>query len=234
MNDEQFDKELSALYQQRKSTIVAPNVILANNSVRNRNSVIKLLSIFTVGGVASFGIMAVMSYFSTTQVGEEQVYNTQYQVSIVDNISKVVDDKTVTIKPKLPPKPETQLLDEQVDILVPVKESTQASDVENIKTSQVKIVQLPNLTEPVFLIKPVYKVMPEYSQRSMQNKQSGMIKLRYDIDATGSVKNIEVVNSEVNRELQRSAKKALAKWKYNPTDNDEQGYEIIFEFNSKD
>jgi len=34
----------------------------------------------------------------------------------------------------------------------------------------------------------------------------------------------------VDRELKKSAKKALAQWKYKPADNYHNIYEIIFEF----
>ena len=73
--------------------------------------------------------------------------------------------------------------------------------------------------------------MPKYSHQALQAQQYGTIRLRYEIDATGSVKNIKIVNSEVSRELQRSAKQALAKWKYKQSTNVQRSYEIIFEFN---
>ncbi len=74
MKDEQFDKELSELYQQRKSKIIAPNITLSSPSTKRNYSVIKLLSIFTVGGIASFGIMAVMSYFAKNPEEQEQMF----------------------------------------------------------------------------------------------------------------------------------------------------------------
>ena len=231
MNDEQFDKELLELYQQRKSKIIAPNITLSSLSNKKNYSVVKLLSIFTVGGIASFGIMAIMSYFAKNPEEQKQMFSTQHQVNIVEDAPKVVDDKVIVIRPKLPPKPDAPVLAADLDLLAPVKNDVQASSVENIELNTVQIVKLPHLKEPDFLIKPVYTVMPKYSPKTIQERQSGAIKLRYEIDSTGSVRNIEVVNSEVSRELQRSAKKALAKWKYKPTDNVQSSYEIIFEFN---
>jgi len=231
MNDEQFDKELSGLYQQRKSQIVAPSITLSSPSTNRNYSVVKLLSIFTMGGIASFGIMAIISHFAKSPADHKQMFTKQHQVNIVEDAPKVIDDKVIVIKPKLPPKPNTPVLASELDLLAPVKNDVQASDVENIELNKVQIVKLPHLKEPNFLIKPVYTVMPKYSHKTLQERQSGAIRLRYEIDGTGSVKNIEVVNSEVSRELQRSAKKALAKWKYKPTDNVQSSYEIIFEFN---
>jgi len=234
MKDEQFDKELSRLYQQRKSQVITPDINLAEPSKIKKYSPFKLLSIFTVGGFASFGIMAIITHFATPSHEQKAIFtNSSHQVNITDVPPEKVDDKVIVIKPKLPPKPETPALVSEMDVLAPVKNEMQTNSIENIDLSAVQIVKLPHLKEPDFLIKPIYKVMPEFSYKAIQNQQSGAIRLRYEIDNTGSVKNIEVVNSEVSRVLQRSAKKALAKWKYKPSDNVQNSYEIIFEFSPR-
>jgi len=91
---------------------------------------------------------------------------------------------------------------------------------------------LPQINEPILSIKPVYKVMPKYPVHAQQKKHSGTIRFRYEIDSSGNVKNINIVNSDVSRELQKSARRALLKWKYNPIDKFLDSYEIIFEFNA--
>ena len=231
MKDEQFDKELSGLYQQRKSQIVAPNVNLGASSNIRKYSLFKLLSIFTVGGVASFGIMAIITHFAANPIKQKPMLIGQHQVDIADDKIKQVDDNVIVVKPKLLPKPEITTLESELDILTPIKNDAQVNQVEDINLNIVQIVELPRLNEPEFLIKPLYKVMPKFPNKSLQEQQSGAIRLRYEIDSTGSVKNIEVIKSDVSRPLQRSAKKALAKWKYKPEDNVQGSYEIIFEFN---
>lgn len=231
MNDEQFDKELSTLYQQRKSQIVAPNIALASLSNRRKYSAVKLLSIFTMGGIVSFGIMAIITHLAKKPEEQQQMFTSQHQVKILEDIEKVVDEKVIVIKPKLPPKPKTPVLSSDLELLVPVKQEVSTSSVEKVELNAVQIVKLPHFKEPVFLLKPIHKVMPKYSQKTSQEQESGAIRLRYEIDIKGRVNNIEVVSSDVSRELRRSAKKALAKWKYAPNDKIQGHYEIIFEFN---
>lgn len=231
MNDDSFDKELTALYQQRKSQLNAPNVRLSAAVGKKHISVIKLLSILTVGGIASFGIMAIMSHFASNPTTSPQAFTTTHPVNITKESNEVVNDDVLVIKPKLPPKPEAAAFASDVNLLAPVKHSVPASGVENIKINTVQRVKLPSLKEPDLLIKPIHTVMPKYSHKSLQARESGSITLRYEIDEAGHVKNIIIVNTEVGRELQRSATKALSKWQYNAADNEQKSYEIIFEFN---
>ncbi len=233
MNDEQFDKELSGLYQQRKSQIVAPNINLAASSENKKYSLVKLFSIFMAGGIASFGIMAIITHFAKSPEEQKQTFTTQHQVSIAEEHPRQADDKVIVIKPKLPPKPVTPGVESAVNLLAPIKNDVQTSGVKGIELNPVQVVKLPHLKEPEFLIKPVYKVMPKLSAKALREQKYGAIRLRYKIDGAGNVKNIEVINSEVSRGLQRSAKKALAKWKYQPADNVQRSYEIIFEFNPR-
>lgn len=230
MKDEQFDKELSELYQQRKSKLVAPNINLAGASNIKKYSLLKIFSIFTFGGFASFGIMAVITHFAKGPSEHNPIYiSPSHQIEIAEAPEKQVADIIPLTEPKLPPKPELPKLVSESNILVPVKSEAKVNKVEDIGLRVVQIVKLPHLKEPEFLIEPIYKVMPKFSNNALQQK-SGSIRLRYEIDSEGKVKNIEVINSDVSRELQRSAKKALAKWKYAPSQSVEESHEIIFEF----
>ncbi|GLX78271.1 hypothetical protein tinsulaeT_16110 [Thalassotalea insulae] len=233
MNNEPFDKELSALYQQRKSHIVAPNITLAESSNNKKYSLIKLLSIFTLGGVASFGIMAIMTHFAKSPEPQQPMLTSSHQVKIAEAPPKPVDDEVIVIKPELPPKPGTPTIESEIAKLAPAINSAQASNVENIDLNAIQIVKLPHLKEPEFIIKPIYKVMPKFSNNALRAQQSGSIRLRYEIDRLGDVRNIEIINSNVSRALQRSAKKALAQWKYTPGENIKKNYEIIFEFTAE-
>lgn len=232
MKDEQFDKEITELYQQRKSQIVAPNVILTESVTKTKYSVFKLLSIITVGGMASFGIMAIVSHLAKKPEELKQPQLTQHQVSITKIPAKIKNDEIIVPKPKLPSKPENPAVQVKKSLLAPLNSNTHVNDVENFElNNMVQVVNLPQLKEPKLSIEPVYKVMPKYSNKSLRDTQSGAIRLRYEIDESGNVMNIDVVSNGVSRELQRSARKALAKWKYNPEDNVQRHYEIIFEFN---
>lgn len=231
MKDESFDKEVAALYQQRKSQIVAPNVTLSQPLVKVKYSVFKLFSIFTVGGLASFGILAIVAHLAKKPEEHKQILLNQHQVEIADIPVKTQNTEIMVPKLVLPPKPELPITRVKPNVSKTSKNVLNLSDVNNVELNLIQVVKLPHLKEPKLSIKPVYRVMPKYSFKTMKAQHSGAVRLRYEIDSSGNVKNINIINSEVSKDLQRSAKKALAKWKYNPEDDFLSSYEIIFEFN---
>lgn len=235
MKDELFDKELSELYQQRKQHLTPPNVDIAQPPKNKRYSPLNLLSILTIAGFASFGIMALITHFALIPDKKTRMpNNTSYRINITDEDSIRIDDKQtpIAVKPKLPPKPIKNSINSEVKLLVPTKNNAQLNEIESMHINAVQIVKLPQLTEPELNIKPIFKIMPKFSNKALFNKSSGTVRLQYEIDNSGSVKNIEIVSSSVSPSLQRSAKKALAKWKYKPDENVQNNYEIIFEFNT--
>lgn len=153
-----------------------------------------------------------------------------HQVNIEELTVNTKDEEVILPTPKLPSKPEKTIISNQTNLLSPLHESNHVMGVDNLDLNVVKIVNLPLLKDPKLTIEPIYKVMPIYSTKALKDNQSGDIRLRYNIDKLGNVNNIYIVSSTVGRELQRSAKKALAKWRYNPIDNVQRDYEIIFEF----
>ncbi|MDG1750079.1 MAG: TonB family protein [Thalassotalea sp.] len=234
MNDEQLDKELAGLYQQRKAQMVAPKVNLAKATKNSTYSFAKLISIFTVGGLASFGIMAVITHFAKSPEHSKPIFTPIHQVNLAEPKTKQTEDIFVVDKVPLPAKPEPPSLLPELDVLTPVKNEAHISDIENITLNTRQVVLIPHLKDPEFLVKPVFKVMPKFPTKSLKDQESGAIRLRYEIDTTGKVQNIQVIESGVTRELQRSAISALAKWRYESDITQQKDHEIIFEFNSKD
>jgi TonB family protein len=231
MNEDQFDKEISKLYQQRKSQLVAPKVMLPEPSIKTRYSGFKILSIFTLGGIASFGIMAIVSHFANNPQTFKPATSVSHPVDVTDIPIETITDTVIVLQPVLPAKPEVPSVPTKKDLLVPLTNQTPVNNIDNFALNRVKIINLPQLKSPKISITPIYKVLPKYSDKAVSNTRSGAIKLRYEIDGLGNVQNIDVVSNEASRDLARSAKKALAKWKYNPDDVDQRYYEVIFEFN---
>ena len=232
MSDHQFDKEVTALYQQRKSQLIAPQINFTKAPFKPKYFIVKFSAIFTVAGIASFGIMAIVTHFAKIPQQQIQVEQTQYQVNLEAVQTPKLVEEVVLTKIKLPPQPKVPPVKLKLNLSEPVENKTSTSKVDKFELARVQVVKLPQLKEPEISIKPVYKIMPKYSQKALQNNHSGTIRLRYEIDGSGNVKNIEVVKSEESRDLQRAAKKALTQWKYNPNDNVLESYEIIFEFNA--
>jgi protein TonB len=63
---------------------------------------------------------------------------------------------------------------------------------------------------------PLYRVEPKYPRKALRLGKQGHVLLSFDINQTGRVINIKVLEAKPLRMFERSAKRALKKWKYKP------------------
>ncbi|XQW84945.1 TonB family protein [Thalassotalea piscium] len=232
MNDEQFDKELNHLYQARKAQLVPPAISFEDGKKKTKFSIMKILSIATVGGLASFGIMALVIQLIEQPINKDVTTPSYRQVEIAELDVAPPAGITPLKRVELPPKPEVATLSVDKKLVKSLDSNISVDNVEKVEIDMIQTVTLPQVKAPKLSIQPIFKVMPSYPTKALLAKQSGSIKLSYEIDNQGEVKNINVVESDVSRALQRAAKKALAKWKYKAEDNVQRNYQIVFEFNA--
>lgn len=232
MSSDNFDNELATLYQQRKAQVVAPDVSLKAPSTLSQLSPLSILAIFSAATVASFSIMAVINHLSNATTKQAPVYNTTHQVEIADITPVTTDEteKTITLQPPLPPKPATNTIIQPTLIDVETQNTNTFVAPKKIATSTIQQVTLPQLTQPQLAQTPTYKVLPKYQINAEQPPQNGAVKLNYTITAEGTVSNIEVTESSVNRKLVLATKKALKQWRYVASDSAVEGVDIVFEF----
>jgi len=63
---------------------------------------------------------------------------------------------------------------------------------------------------------PLYRVEPRYPSRALKQGAQGWVKLSFSIDTLGRPIDIKVMDAKPRRLFERSAVKALRKWKYQP------------------
>jgi len=63
---------------------------------------------------------------------------------------------------------------------------------------------------------PLYRVQPRYPAKALRANKEGYVVLSFDINESGRVINIKVLQAEPRRLFDREAKRALKKWKYKP------------------
>lgn len=234
MSSDNFDNEVTNLFKQRKAQVIAPQINLGDKPAAHRWSPLSLVAIFSVAGITSFGIMAIISNLSNSPEMTTPSYDVNHHVDIaeVEPIEEV--KKIIAVIPPLPPKPMLKMPNKPSVLDVDHVANKNIIQPDNLTAVLVPSPSLPQLKEPKFTIKPIFKVLPKYSENLLQTNQSGEIQLKYQITPGGEVKNITIVQSSVSRKLQQSAKRALAKWRYKPNQNFEDNYDVIFEFRVDD
>ena len=225
MTSDKFDKELADLYQQRKADIVVPTINLTAEKFKVTHSPLKLLLILLVAGSTSFGIMAIINHFSTLSTVDHKPEITMHITEVNAILPTQADEKTVRLTKSLPPKPDIRSPVTAAMLQPEIDSAGMPSSIQITGKVTVKMITLPELTKPVSAIEPVLKVLPRYSNI---DAQEGEVDLSYQVDDMGNTIGIKVLNSTVNKALQRSAKKALSKWQYPP--NNPMQDEIIIRF----
>ena len=231
--DETLDQEISALYQQRKNQLVAPDIDF--NGIRpvvaNKQSLVAIVGMLLTGGLISFGIMAIVSHFANKQQLLTPRVNTE--VSYIELVPDNVTEKStiaIPLLPVMPPKPVSELPEIKAPLTIEHNEQSVIASEFKWLVNVAPVVVLPHLIDAELLPLPSYKVLPEYSTNAIKTKQSGAVTLSYSINKAGKVTNINVIEANVSRELQKSAKQALAKWQYKPLVSNLGQQQVVFEF----
>lgn len=233
MKNDNFDREIASLYQQRKQQIEAPEINFAESKAtkKTRYSVLQMLSILFFGGAASFGILAVISHFSV-KPPIEPMFTSVGKLNIVELEKEEVisrDDVVIVQAPLIPIKPHVAPVQPQHEKALEIKKVDNDLAI-SLPTGVVNVGAYPTLKQPELSLVPIYQEQPKYSDKAIRARQSGTVKLAYNISSQGKVTDITIVESNVNRQLNNSAKRALSKWLYKPNEFNEEGYEIIFDF----
>lgn len=231
MSDENFDKEISLLYQQRKHEIDAPEINLppTNTRIKKRYSALQVLSILFFGGAASFGILAVISHLSVQKMTKpDRSKGIPLTVVELTELPESPEDVVIVVQAPLAPEKPAVIPPKQEKVVKVQELNTNLAVV--LPIDVVNIMPSPSIVQPRLSLVPIYQVLPKYSLKASATDQEGKVTLSYGITPTGKVHSIVIDESNVNRELDRAAKRALSKWRYQPDAYEQNRYEIIFDF----
>lgn len=231
MKQDNFEQEIDKLYRQRKQSIEVPKVELSSAKQRKNSSIIKYTSIFMMGGFASFSIMALVNYLA--QSPEAPPKPAQVPAKYQIEIEKAQQEKSAEIvKQKLPQKPERNIPD--VPDRAVIDKPEQLSELTTIDVEKISVdenVTVPKVKQVEQIPKLVVKKLPEY-RFSTYEKQSGFVRLSYKINKSGEPEDIQIVDTNLGKGIQKASKKALRQWQYQSGVYSESSFEIIFEFNN--
>ena len=74
-------------------------------------------------------------------------------------------------------------------------------------------------------IVPIVRVNPQYPVRAAERGIQGWVEVQFTISAAGTVKDAVVLNAKPGTIFNRSALRAIRKWKYNPKIEDGEAVE---------
>lgn len=232
MSVDNFDNELSSLYQQRKKQTQAPKTVV--NTMRNiqvKRSPWHVVTLLLAGGVASFGIMAVVTHFAKPPTPDTRKQYQQHSVRIVE-LEAVIPQKQATIlaSPELPPQPESLSPKYSKSSRIDQEVITHLKPELSVKKVLDNAIAVPTVTTQDLDIEPIHRVMPEYPKSVLYSRKSGTVKLQYRISNQGKVVDVTVLSQQGSRLLERSAKQALTQWRYPQGSGSGEILEIEFEF----
>lgn len=237
----QHDEQIERLFQKRKQSIVAPEIHIPEKTVTIRpikSNILGLLVAFIGGGVASFGILAVVSHLAQlpkeTQIAGQQITNkTAIDFAKDDDgeLTQQAVEKVVQAAKQdlLTPKPVSKPVPKRVAM---VEKSYHIAIDKNLTGGMVEQYMLA-IKQPELNVEISHQVMPEYPYHALVAGQEGYVKLAYSISSQGQVSNVQVIESKGSNVFEKSAQEALSQWRYFSSVNNvnrEQQAQVVFEF----
>ena len=171
---------------------------------------------FALAFAVTFGLFWVMQAL----IGVEGALDKDASRRVVDFVRLKRESETETKKRKLPDKkpPEEQPPPPDLNLSQNLNPNQDVGNVMPILDTSVELAGGPNVgaagadTDIV----PLVRVNPQYPMRAQQRGIEGWVEVEFTISAAGTVKNARVVGYEPSTIFNKSALRAILKWKYNP------------------
>ena len=74
----------------------------------------------------------------------------------------------------------------------------------------------PSMINQTAEAQPIVRIEPKYPMKAERDGITGYVVMKFTIDETGGVEDVEVIEAEPKRVFDREAIRALKKWKYKP------------------
>ncbi|WP_416307282.1 TonB family protein [Neptunicella sp. SCSIO 80796] len=174
----------------------------------------KALSITLVASSVTFVLFLLMQYLIKT---DAEIPADSKPYVFIDPVFAKQDTPEIVRKvlpqpPKMTEQPQTNRLQEATNNLDP---GTLAINTQ-FHVETVKAATIGDFSVQDAEAKPVFRVQPKYPIEAARKGITGWVQLSFDINATGGVENVSVIDSEPRRVFDTEARRALQRWKYKP------------------
>lgn len=65
-------------------------------------------------------------------------------------------------------------------------------------------------------VMPLVRIEPQYPRKAAMRGIEGYVRVKFDVDETGAVENLEILDARPPRIFNQATKRAVLKWKYQP------------------
>jgi protein TonB len=190
--------------------------------------IIRFASALIIGGGVTIGLFLFMNYLIS---GDMSFTKSDDELAYMNFIRVKQESKPETKKrelPKEPPKPPKQppkpklntqtkaQVQQPLDIATP--RLNMDLNLANDGLSGASVAQnLGNIGDGIAVnLMPIFKIPPTYPNRAKMLKKEGVVVLEFTITKEGLTSNIKVVKANPPKIFNKSAIKALSKWKFKP------------------
>ncbi|GAA6171416.1 energy transducer TonB [Colwellia sp. KU-HH00111] len=173
----------------------------------------KVISIFAMAGVISFGLFAFMAFL----INSDQVETTLGPPPVIVDIVKTPEDSKPEIKARKllqPPEPPPVMELSKVSPEITKVNTDFSYTPTGLKMISNNTSSLAMNSQPNQDARPVVRVNPKYPINALREGIQGWVTLAFDISEIGQVINVKVLDSQPKRIFDKAAKQALRKWKY--------------------
>ncbi len=193
-------------------------------------------SALALGGIVTFGLFFLMQSLIAygTARGQDEVLG-----SVIDFVRVANESETATKRRRPPRKLQEERPPEPPDIELDRARRPQAQNA----SSSFGSFDFGDLEGSPHLggapsdgdILPLVRIEPRYPARALQREIEGWVLLEFSISPAGTVVNPFVVDSEPPRTFDRSALRAVSRWKYKPKVQDgvaviRHGVQVVLTF----
>ncbi|WP_395344733.1 TonB family protein [Ningiella sp. W23] len=178
--------------------------------LNNRNAFIRIGLSSLAGATTTLGLFAGMHALIEN---DDTITSAPTPVPIITSIMPELEE-TVRITQKVPPPPELKMPPKAPQV------EPQAPDAEpRFKVPEFKAPVISGTLNKGKLVvnqqaRPMVRVPPQYPNHAATNGIEGFVTLRFDVNASGEVENVSILDAFPKGVFNREAKKALRKWKY--------------------
>ncbi|GGI75514.1 energy transducer TonB [Shewanella gelidii] len=173
---------------------------------------------FIVGGAVTFALFVFMAFLVGGGAKRADVKSDSpvIEISMDKQDTEVQDKPRVKPKPPKPPEqpplPDTPPPDSSSDI-----DTNMAFSMGSLNTGDASTgFKLGNMMTRDGDVAPIVRIPPQWPIKALRDGKEGWVQLSFSITETGSTADVKVIKAEPKRLFNKSAIKALKKWKYKP------------------